>query len=240
MLYSSAGLAGLAFLFQALKLRKPAAASLALIIVFLGLYLTGRGFLGGLFFLNPLVEGPFFVPFCLTSISFFFTYKESPAALPVIGGTLAALLFACFYAKGIIPPTPNKITIWAVLFFLTENSAHACFIAGGLGALTWSEDKPGSDTFHRLLVWGFVLYSMSQIIGAWWAYIGWGNTFSWGPRHMSSAFLWLIYAAYIHLRFVQGWSMKRRAVWAVVSAVILIITVYGHHLHEMTFTRVGG
>ncbi|HQL83891.1 MAG TPA: cytochrome c biogenesis protein CcsA, partial [Spirochaetota bacterium] len=89
-------------------------------------------------------------------------------------------------------------------------------------------------------VWGFVLYSVAQVTGAIWCYLGWGNTFQWGPRHMSSASLWLVYAAFLHLRFIPGWSGRRRAWFAVAASAAVLGLTWSSYLHEMTFPRIGG
>jgi ABC-type transport system involved in cytochrome c biogenesis permease subunit len=57
---------------------------------------------------------------------------------------------------------------------------------------------------------------------------------------MSSAAIWLIYAAYIHLRYVPGWSARRRAWYAIAAAALVLAVANSSYLREMTFPRIGG
>ena len=206
-----------------------------------GLYLLGRGFLGSEIFLNPVVEGPFFLPFCLALLTlahkFFFKEKNWRNILIIV---CLFTFFALLYPKGVLPPTPKKVTLWALLFFCFEIMAHACFLVSLI--MTWSvwNKKNKKTFFHSYAVWGFVFYSVSQIVGAVWSYYGWGNTFSWSPRHLSSASIWLLYAAYLHLPFLAEWTVKKRAFFIIFSGLFVIFISYGHYLHEMVFQRIGG
>jgi ABC-type transport system involved in cytochrome c biogenesis permease subunit len=204
------------------------------------LYLIGRGWLGGVFLLNPIVEGPFLLPCCIALVALLRRAGGDEDWGLVLIPTILFALFSLWHAKGIIPPTPQKITLWAVGFFITEVSAHACFYCGAFLGLIDLLRKRNGVSFHPYIVWGFVLFSISQIVGAVWAYLGWGNTFSWGPRHMTTAGIWVMYAAYLHLRFMPEWGVKRRAVFAVIAGCILLFFSLDHYIHEMNFPRIGG
>ena len=119
---------------------------------------------------------------------------------------------ALFYARGIIPPTPEQADAMGDGLLRHRGiRPRAVLCRGALRAALFLARSDSADAFHGYLVWGFVFYSVAQVTGAVWCYLGWGNTFQWGPRHMSSASIWLIYAAYLHLRFIPGWSGRRRA-----------------------------
>lgn len=200
--------------------------------------LIARGWLGGVFLANPIMEAPYLLPACLTLLALIPRPVDRRQAVLTALAALA-LAFLLFFPRGMIPPTPRKTTILAALFFLTEGAAYALFIAGaGLAGLQLAQRK--ATGFHSFVVWGFVVFSASQIIGAMWSFQGWGVTFMWGPRHLSTAAIWVIYAAYLHLRFLPRWSEKKRALFALAAALLVILVSYGHSLHEMNFPRIGG
>ncbi len=205
------------------------------------LYLTGRGWLGTVFIPNPIVEGPFLLPWCLVLILILYRLSDKNTDwgdifIPI----LAFSLFSVIYAKGMIPPTPKKITIWATLFFLTEVMGHALFYAGAALACNGKIRNNQGEAFHSFIVWGFILYSVAQVTGAVWCYLGWGNTFRWGPRHMGSAGIWLLYAMYLHLRYVRFWDTGRRAWFVILAAVMTVAISFSSYIREMNFPRVGG
>jgi len=224
--------------------KKISKLSFSLFVIGFGLnflYILGRGFVGTEIALTPIVEGPFFLPVCLGLLTLFhfIFYQDDNWRLLLILVFLFTLA-ALFYPKGIIPPTPKKTTFWAVAFFCSEIMAHACFLVGLVLASQVVFFKKNSNAFHSYLVWGFVSYSVSQIVGAIWSYYGWGNTFSWSPRHLSSASIWLLYAAYLHLPYLKEWNLKKRALFAIGASLFVIFISYGHYFHEMGFKRIGG
>lgn len=240
-LYVSCGLYGLALILSLLRCHRPTLVPLLAGFVIHGLYLAGRGWLSGVFYANPIFEGPFFLPWCVVAASLVWSaVRKQPPPSILLGTALVFCAMAVAYSKGVIPPTPKKMSALAVVFFLTENLGHALFYCGAILAIKGTLSKNGEQRYHGFLVWGFVLFSVSQVAGAAWCYVGWGNTFRWSPRHFTSAAIWLLYAAYLHLRFTQGWSARRKMIFATCAALLTFAASYGHYLREMTFPRVGG
>ena len=239
-LYWATGCYFTAFILCCYHMQRTGRAALVAGFISQSLYLLGRGWLGDLFIPNAIFEGPFFLPWCLALISLVRSVKKPCGNL---GGALALLvvfsLFSVFYAKGLIPPTPKKTTVWALLFFISESMAHAMFYTGGLYAFFSIVGKHTTNGFHSWVVWGFIAYTVAQVTGAFWCFIGWGNTFSWSARHLSSAMIWTFYAACLHLKFIPGWKRKA-AVLTIAGAALVFFISFSSYIHEMSFLRVGG
>ena len=222
--------------------RRQTSGRIVLAVGFLlqSLYLIGRGWLGDVFVANPIVEGPFLLPWCLALITMVRSVIHPEARL---GGPLALIVifsaFSLFYAKGMIPPTPKKLSGWAIAFFLTESMAHALFYTATLAALLAMAKKAPANAYFSWLAWGVVLYTVAQVTGAVWCFMGWGNTFSWGQRHLGSAAIWTFFAACLHLPLIAGWKTKG-PILAVVGGVLVFYISYSSYLQEMRFVRVGG
>ena len=186
-LYIAVGLYALALFLYFIKIRSGFLILIAGFILHT-LYLIGRGWLGGIFIPNPIFEGPFLLPWCIVSIAITMKAKgNNKQWIIALALGLFFSLFAIFYAKGMIPPTPKKTTIWALGFFFSESMAQAFFYSGAAYAVTALIKNKHSNIFHYFIIWGFIIYSISQVAGAIWCYMGWGNTFRWGMRHMISA-----------------------------------------------------
>ncbi len=239
-LYVAGGIFAAAALLYLLRKRTASLVVLCAGFLLYTLYLLGRGWMAGVFLPNPMTEGPFMLPWCLAVISIIAAFKKNDRWGLIFIPLLLAAAFAAWYAKGIIPPTPNKLTLWAAAFFTFELFAHACFYCGAVYAAALLAGKEGTEAFHDYMIWGFVLYSVAQVTGAVWCFLGWGNTFQWGSRHMGSTAMWLIFAAYIHLRYIPGWNRRRRAWYAVAAALIVLAVSNSSYLHENTFPRIGG
>ena len=239
-LYSAAGCYFAASALCRLQLRRTGRAVLFSGFIIHSLYLLGRGWLSGIFVPNAIFEGPFFLPWCLAAIASFQALKKNHGSLlPQLVLTVASSVFAIFYAKGIIPPTPRKVSVWALLFFISEIMAHALFYTGAVRALVSVWKKETANGYYSWIVWGFVVYTVAQVTGAVWGFLGWGNTFSWGARHLGSATIWTFYAACLHLKFIPGWR-KSTAVVTIAGAVLVLFISYGHYVREMSFLRIGG
>lgn len=73
---------------------------------------------------------------------------------------------------------------------------------------------PSLDTMdhlaYRMVALGFPMFTLGIITGALWAQPAWGSYWSWDPKETWALITWLVYAAYLHVRIVQG----RRGKWA--------------------------
>jgi hypothetical protein len=194
-----------------------------------------RGLYLGFFFPNPMFNEISFLPWCLAFLilaSRFFgkEIKSFPHIIPVVLFVGIALL----YPKGVIPPFVKNLCVFSPLFFVLEVLAHACFILGGWLAFFFIWQKNNNRLFHDLLIWGFVFYSVAQICGSIWAYLGWGSPFHWADKHLGSAAIWCYYAAYIHLSFVGRWDIKKRAGIAFLGLFLVLEFSSDYQLAELT------
>ncbi len=225
-------------------LRKERACRLLLLsgIIFHFYFLIYRAFIPGIFLSWGMVEGVFFTPLVMALILLvvFIINKQEGDFLTGILPLAVFSIFAMFYPKGVIPPTPNKITVWAYLFFITENMGYALFYLGCWYASVNYFKKNKSDSHYPFIVWGFVLFSISQVVGAVWALLGWGSVFRWGSRHLQSAAIWCYFAACLHLRFLPLWDKRKKLLFTAAGIIIVVVSSFGSYLHEMGFPRIGG
>jgi Cytochrome C assembly protein len=195
----------------------------------------------GFFFANPMFNEISFLPWCLAFLGLLLLrFKEdiklfSYILIPVFLFALIALL----YPKGVLPPFAKNQSVFSPLFFGSEVLAHACFVLGAWVAVFYVTQKNGSRIFNDLVIWGFVFYSLSQVSGAIWAYLGWGSPFHWADRHLGSAAIWCYYAAYIHLSFVAKWDLRRRAGVAIAGIVLVLVFTFQYQLSELVL-MIGG
>lgn len=201
-----------------------------------------RGWIIGIFTPQALVEGVFFLPWCLAlfAVSLRLTRNEPWSSYSIQYLLIPALLFALLYPKGVVPPSPLAQTIFAPLFFIFEAMGHTCFLLGGWFAFLFLKGRMEDDLYESFLIWGFVSYSVAQITGAIWCYQGWGTLFNWSERHLQSAALWCYYAAYLHMRFLSSMEGRMRAWFSLAGVLFVLLFSYGNHLREMSMPRIGG
>ena len=157
----------------------------------------------------------------------------APAALM----SALALAYASTFGFDIHPLVPalqsNWLTFHVFTCFLGYGGFAVSFLAG-IGYLI--ADRAGSQVspavkdalelvMGRTVSFGFVFLTLGIITGAVWANSAWGTYWSWDPKEVWSLITWLIYAVYLHCRFVRGWR-GRRAAWISICGFASVMFTY--------------
>lgn len=150
------------------------------------------------------------------------------------------LLLAALYPQGFMLPAPQKIGFLPTAFFIFESLAYACFIMAAWFSLSALLSGAKNGAYHETIVWGFVAYSIAQVAGAAWSHLGWGAPFSWSGRHLHSLALWMIYASFLHLRFIKPWRQEWSPVYALASGALVMALYLVSYFREMSFPRIAG
>jgi len=80
---------------------------------------------------------------------------------------------------------------------------------------------------YQMIVFGFLWLSLGIITGSVWANSAWGTYWSWDPKETWSLITWLVYAALLHARSMQGWRGKRVAWLSVAGFGCVLFTYFG-------------
>jgi ABC-type transport system involved in cytochrome c biogenesis permease subunit len=198
-------------------------------------YLILRGWHYGVFTPLNFFTEQYFLPWCIAGTTLYLKIRRKDA-----GNALTLLFPICLFSiiALILPqstpqPSPTTATILAVLFFLSEVVAHALFVLGGWFALLFLLGREEQSRFNTCAIWGFIMYSLAQVVGGVWSYLGWTVPFHWSERHLLSAALWCFYCAYLHLHFSSRWSTKGKAIFALCGALLMFIFTYAYFFASM-------
>jgi len=228
----TAGFYAGSLLFHIFRKERCATALLCAGFVANTLFLTGRSrYLDVFTPLNILTE-TYFLPWCLVLLAgiTWFLERDTKSALSGIFPIFFFSLTALLIPVAANPPSPQHDAVLAPLFFIAEAMAHACFVLGGWFAFLCLVKRMEMPVFNKLIIWGFVLYSLAQVVGAVWAYLGWGAPFHWSERHLQSTALWCFYAAYLHLHFSSKWNLKKKIRFAAIGPVIVTVFSYAYFI----------
>ena len=80
---------------------------------------------------------------------------------------------------------------------------------------------------YRAISLGFPLLTIGIIAGAVWANEAWGSYWSWDPKETWALITWLVFAAYLHVRLIVGWSGKGPAILASLGFFVVWICYLG-------------
>ena len=163
-----------------------------------------------------------------------FTFKRQASKLSMslaIGTILLISIIGIYKTNlGLEPHMPSDRGI-TFLFFHLKDIAVACFACcfslSAASLIRPSENE--SDTLkangaiHMYALWGFIMFSVSQLFGSIWAVIGgYGDVWIWRPMHLYSAMIWIFYAAMLHTGKSVAWPEKTAPIMGVIGFVLII------------------
>ncbi|MCD6571641.1 MAG: cytochrome c biogenesis protein CcsA [Deltaproteobacteria bacterium] len=179
------------------------------ILVTLGLILNiyaliMRGYWGGEWYVDLMTKEFYIVPAGLACIILILFFKGAHSEGRAVTFSLGIYsLIALLVPFGQVLPTLKMKVAVVPLFILTEAISASIFIAAASLAIVSLVSHTPGFRYGGLVIVGFIMFTICQIIGALWAYLGWSYPFSWSHRHLASASAWCMYAALIHRPFMH-------------------------------------
>ena len=148
---------------------------------------------------------------------------------------LAILMYAFSHDAAVKPLMPALQSNWLVLHVSTCFFSYGAFAVSFIAAIAYLLPFPKKNFSHeqldlviyRSILFGFPLLTLGVASGAVWANEAWGAYWSWDPKETWALVTWMIYALYLHLRLMKGWSDKKLAWVALVGFLFVIFTYVG-------------
>jgi len=173
-----------------------------------------------------------------------FRIRKAGAHILLIATAFMALASSPLMPKEVTPLVPALQSYWLWLHvsvtLLGEAFFAVAFVASLLFLRTHAKNRkdPGGEwgrsaaTYdalaYRAVAVGFPLFTLGGLVfGMIWAYRAWGTYWSWDPKEVWSLITWLIFALYLHTRFVLGWKDQRSAWIAVLGFLAALFTYFG-------------
>ncbi len=134
--------------------------------------------------------------------------------------------------------TYQSVSLGSNPYALTLLILMAAVEAFSISYLFWGERMaralPEALSLERLsyqvTLFAFPFMTLILITGAIWAHEAWGRYWGWDPKETTALVTWLIYTAYLHGRFIPGWSGKKAAVISIIGFFSVIFTYLGTNL----------
>ena len=161
--------------------------------------------------------------------------------VPVLGAATAfmgavTLAYASSFGSDIEPLVPALRSNWLTFHVFTCFLGYAGFAISFIASIVYliitrQPDKQkdiGSameSVMSQTAAFGFIFLTIGIITGAVWANSAWGTYWSWDPKETWSLITWFIYAAFLHCRYMRGWT-GRRAAWVSVIGFLSVLFTY--------------
>lgn len=201
--------------------------------------------------LSNLYESLVFAAWAIVLIYLVLEYRTKQRSLGIFPCLIAflAMAYASFSTNvdaKIQPLLPALKSNWLIAHVVTCFIGYAAFaVAAGLSLFYLARGKAmGSSTTgaasgfvpeprqldelnHQMVLFGFLWLSVGIITGSVWANSAWGTYWSWDPKETWSLITWLVYAAVLHARTMQGWRGNRVAWMSLLGFACVIFTYFG-------------
>lgn len=170
-----------------------------------------------------------------------YKYKFTSVGAFVMPLAFLMMGYASMLPKDIKPLMPALQSGWLNFHVGTAIVSYGSFaVACGLSIMYLiglkSDGKEGKSSLnrdaadylsYRVIAFGFLMLSLVIITGAIWAKHAWARYWGWDPKETWSLITWIIYAAYLHLRFNRGWHGKAAAWFSIIGFICVIFTFVG-------------
>ena len=161
--------------------------------------------------------------------------------LPVV---LVLMVYAWTLPRNAIPLVQIFKSYWLTIHILVVVIAYACFAATfaasclylvrarsnstGTTEATSSASLAKIDRIaYRVTAIGFTFMTICIITGAIWAESAFGRYWAWDEKETWSLITWLVFAAYLHVRYHRGWNPQKAAILAIVGFLTVLMNFFG-------------
>jgi cytochrome c-type biogenesis protein CcsB len=201
--------------------------------------------------LSNLYESLVFAAWAIMFLYFIVEYRTKQRTLGVFPSLFAflAMAYASFTTSvdaKIQPLLPALKSNWLIAHVITCFLGYAAFaVACGISIIylfkksseagaksnpmmaMMPEARQLDELNYQLILFGFLWLSLGIITGSVWANSAWGTYWSWDPKETWSLITWLVYAAVLHARTMQGWRGRRVAWLSLMGFGCVLFTYFG-------------
>ena len=116
------------------------------------------------------------------------------------------------------------------IVYLLRHRAERQGFTEGFTVRSLPELRSIDRMMHQAILLGFPLFTFATILGAISAYQVWGRFWAWDPKETWALIVWLTYAIYFYLRYVNQWCGVRAAWWVIIGFLITVFCFFGVNL----------
>jgi len=158
-------------------------------------------------------------------------------------GTASALIWADPKVEGLVPALQSYWMSVHPVILMTAYAAFGNAFGVGLALLIQEHQiksrKPSQlcyrlpsieelDTLnYKIIVAAFPMLTVGIIMGGIWAYNAWGRFWGWDPKETWALITALIYAGYLHMRFLKGLRGRKAIYVSMVGFASVVFTFLG-------------
>jgi ABC-type transport system involved in cytochrome c biogenesis permease subunit len=127
------------------------------------------------------------------------------------------------------PLMPALKSPWLTVHVITAIAAYSAFaLAAGIAVKQLGKAISFEDmSIYKITAFGFIMLSLSIILGAVWAEQVWGSYWTWDPKETWALVTWIIYAIFFHLYRRKDWRGNNVRILIIAGFVLVLFTFFG-------------
>nr|YP_009326874.1 cytochrome c biogenesis protein CcsA [Codium simulans]ANJ70794.1 cytochrome c biogenesis protein CcsA [Codium simulans] len=226
--------------------------SLIISNIILFCFLSIRWYNSHHFPVSNFYESLLFICWVLTSIQFCveISTKQNWLGIILTPVTFIIYCFNSFYIplqfQTIQPLIPALKSNWLIMHVTVMLVSYASLICGSLLAIAFcclfylhlkcisynkTQFLKKLDNYsYRIIGFGFPFLTLGILSGAIWANEAWGSYWSWDPKETWALITWILFAIYLHTRYIYGWSGLKSSLLGSLGFIIIWICYIGVNL----------
>ncbi len=186
----------------------------------------------------PLTDGyEFLLSFTCVTVLLYLGY-EKVSRQKSGGATLMLIAALLLLAVNMLMPNqhgtvgplmPALKSPWLTSHVLTAVIAYSLFALGAALAAVQllKKDDQDDSNVYRTVAGGFMMLSISIVLGGIWAEQAWGTYWSWDPKETWALVTWIVYAIYLHVYRRKGWKGNNANLMVVGGFILVLFTFFG-------------
>jgi hypothetical protein len=163
-----------------------------------------------------------FAGYIIGCIGLFGLFRVRPGVVDIVIAVLLFIVIVFIFYFRIVPRHPQLNS----LFFVPHVFAYLLsYIFMTKAAFFAVKRTPQAESnAYRFVCMGFPLMTAGLALGSVWAAFAWGDWWSWDPKEMFSLALWLVFAAFLHFRYLYGQKFLRlNTIWIICGFILIIL-----------------
>ncbi len=140
---------------------------------------------------------------------------------------LAAIVFI-FYSRILSVPSHSLKSVFFVPHVFACLLSYIFFVQAAFFAVKYFFDRTPQteEKSYRFVCIAFPFLTAGIAFGSIWAAFAWGDWWGWDPKESFSLAVWLVFAAFLHFRYLYGQKFLRlNSIWLICGFLLIVFGV---------------
>lgn len=170
----------------------------------------------------------------MIGLGYFFVMKMDKNRILVFGLSILILLILGF--TSFLDDTPRLLipalqSNWLIIHVFFCFVSYAAFAISFIASIIYLFHNQGiniraEEVIYKSILIGFPFLTLGIVTGAIWANCVWGRYWGWDPKEIWAFITWLVYAVFLHARYL-GWKGKKSAWLSIIGFIVVLFTYFG-------------